>query len=56
MKDTLTFEGVMAKEKEAFSPPFLSITSFCPKVAQMYPSKQRNSMNMGCTPTNTAAY
>lgn len=53
MKDTLTSEGVTANEKKA-SPRCQSITSFCPRVPQMYSRKQRNCLNMGCTPTNTA--
>lgn len=51
MKDTLTSEGVTPNKKEAFSSQFQSITSFCPRVTQVYPSKQRNCLNMGSTPT-----
>lgn len=51
MKAALTSEGVTANKKEAFSSRFQSITSFCPRVTQVYPSKQRNCLNMGSTPT-----
>lgn len=52
MNIPLTSEGVTANKKEAFSSRLQNITSFCPRVIQVYSSKQRNCLNMGSTPTN----